>query len=72
MVQETGLFLCFRFLNNEVLVNMEGVSETIRQQLHGEVIQAPHLNPPPRGGRRNMFQPLPQGWEEKYVPVIMV
>jgi len=37
-------FRVMRFWNNDVLTNLEGVAEIIR-----EALDAPHLNPPPEG-----------------------
>ena len=44
-------FMVLRFWNNEVLSNLDGVLETIRDTAH------PHLDPPPTGGGKEETRP---------------
>ena len=50
-----------RFWNNQVLKEIEAVKAIVSEVL-GDGVNAPHLNPPPQGGRRDFVRraPLPQ------------
>ena len=50
-----------RFLNNQVLQEIEAVKAIVSNVLE-DGVNTPHLNPPPQGGRRDFVRrtPLPQ------------